>query len=146
MTDAERSEKRKHASRHRQAERVDGRKHAIGEHNTSRYRVVSSLPLRELWDDSGPLVARSSGYASLGQVRDIVSSSPVTFVLADAGMALVWIPARETFRFWKTQARFRIATPGEPIRLEDFPGQYAYLASIWELSDGKVVVALERQH
>ena len=89
-----------------------------------KFRVVTQLPLQELW--------RASGF--------------VQFVVVDAGAAPQWIPASECFNFWKTEVKPHLASE-DRISLQDFPGEYCYFASKWDsVEPSAPIIVLEKQH
>src|SRR3954454_17586936 len=107
-------------------------------------RIVTRLPLAELWNDEG--IVSSSRYRDL-VTRDITSllrMGAVEFVVADVGHPLQWIPAAETFRFWKSEVKIHITDPNSRARLGDFPGAYFYYASEWRTADEKPIIVLEK--
>ena len=94
-------------------------------------RIVTKLPLAELWDDSGTLHD--------ARVRHLDQT------LANCGAKLNWIPMQERFEFWKT-FRPQIADPMKPIQLDQFPNETAYTASEWRGSTGECLILLEKHH
>lgn len=113
----------------------------------SDQRIVTKLPLAELWDEKGTL--NGERVQSLGQnnLAELLRSGPVQFVVADCGANLRWIPTQERFAFWKTiKPQVADNDPDQPIRLEQFPDETAYTASQWRGRAGECVVLLERHH
>ena len=108
-------------------------------------RIISELPLRELWDDRGPVAARRSRDLSATDVRDLLRRGPVSFVIADVGTKPVWIPPAECFAFWKGEVLPHLAEPAQGVMLEEMPGEYCYFASEWE-AEGSPVVVLQVCH
>jgi hypothetical protein len=47
---------------------------------------------------------QSSNRRTVGDVRELLASGPVQFVVADVGVAPQWIRASECFDFWKQEA------------------------------------------
>ena len=74
-------------------------------------RIVTSLPLRELWDANGLVEADFRDHLTFTQVRDLLPSGGVTFVVVEIGKPIRWVPMRETFSFWSTDVRVRVADP-----------------------------------
>jgi hypothetical protein len=69
-------------------------------------RIVTKLPLSELWDDQGTLPERLIRPLSSRDIKELLRIGPVQFVLADCGANLKWIPTGESYKFWKsTQAQ-----------------------------------------
>lgn len=108
-------------------------------------RVVTRLPLAELWDDAGPVAAANARNLTAANIRDLLRVGPVRFVVADIGAPLRWVPEAECFRFWKVEVRPRVAGAGGAI-LADSPGGYCYFASEWEPVKGLPVVLLAVAH
>jgi hypothetical protein len=111
-----------------------------------RVRIVTQLPLDELWDMAGQLHASRVRSLVREDLRALLRSGPVRFVVADVGTQLRWVDPEETFNFWKREALPRIAD-AEAFFLEDFPDRVAYVASLWKVAgEGAMVVLLEARH
>jgi len=108
-------------------------------------RIITELPLRELWDDRGPVAARRSRDVSAADLRDLLQRGPVRFVIANVGTKPVWIPEAECFAFWKGEVRARLAEPEQCVVLEKMPDEYCYFASEW-VTEGSPVVVLQVCH
>jgi hypothetical protein len=74
-------------------------------------RIVTRLPIRELWDATGTLAGGRIRYLDRNMIAELLRKGPVEFVIADCGLHLKWIPADERFTFWKTM-RDQISNPG----------------------------------
>lgn len=111
-------------------------------------RVVTSLPLSELWDKKAPIVAARQRHLSCEDLRQLVRAGQVKFVVANVGTPLRWIPAGETHSFWKLEVRPHLVDePDRPFDIDGFPEGYCYTASEW-LSPGEdlATVVLELHH
>lgn len=108
-------------------------------------RVVTRLPLAELWDDAGPVAAAPARDLTADGIHELLRAGPVRFVVADVGRPLRWVPAAECFRFWKGEVQPRVTDPGGAF-LEDFPGGYCYFAAEWGPIEGPPVVVLAVAH
>jgi hypothetical protein len=110
-----------------------------------RDRLVTQMPLEHLWNTGGEL--RSARVRSLGleDLRTLLRSGPVRFVVADAGKPLRWVEPGETFRFWKREACARIADT-QAFSPEDFPDGVAYVASLWEVDNEQAAIVLLEAH
>ena len=75
-------------------------------------RVVTKMPLTEIWDDSGTLNGERIKYLDESTLRELVGSSCVQFIVAYPGLKLDWIPTEKRFEFWKT-IRPQIADPAK---------------------------------
>lgn len=109
-------------------------------------RIVTHLPLRELWRDDG-FSTTTRGQSLTGEdVRQFLASGAVQFVVVDVGAASRWIPASECFRFWQNEAKPHLAS-GTEVSLNQFPGGYCYFACRWEGREPEApIVVLEKQH
>lgn len=108
-------------------------------------RVVTQLPLRELWRDDGFSTTKRGKSLTYDDVREFLTSGPVQFVVVDVGVAPRWIPASECFDFWKNEAKPHLAN-GTKASLKEFPGAYCYFASQWEGEKIAPIVLLEKHH
>jgi hypothetical protein len=108
-------------------------------------RVVTQVPLRELWRDDGFSTKTRGKSLSHDDVREFLTSGRVQFVVADVGKAPRWIPASECFDFWKHEAKPHLAGT-ERASLNEFPGGYCYFASQWEGETTTPIVLLEKHH
>jgi len=112
-------------------------------------RVVTTMPVVELWDASGPLGARRGPRVGDPDIRALLEGVRlVQFVVADAvGAPLRWIPLAEARAFWRYEVRPRIvradAAWPEP---EAYPGRYCFVATRWtsEAPQAVPLVLLER--
>ena len=73
-------------------------------------KVVTHLPLRELWRADGFSTTARGKSLTPDDVREFLTSGPVQFVVADVGVAPRWIPASECFDFWKREAKPHLET------------------------------------
>ena len=108
-------------------------------------RVVTKMPLAEIWDDTGTLTGERIRHLDQGTLQELVRSGSVQFVVAEPGLKLNWIPIEKHFEFWKT-VRPQNADSAKPIYLGQFHGGTAYIASEWRGPAGTCLVLLERHH
>jgi hypothetical protein len=114
-------------------------------------RVVTTIPLTELWDSAGPIAARRGLRVGDPKIRALLQrTGPVQFVVADAiGRPLRWVPLEEARTFWRFEVRPRIV-PADAVRFdcESYPGRYCYVATEWvrEAPDSQPLVLFERYH
>lgn len=90
-------------------------------------------------------------FVSEREIARLLSSGPVQFVVANVGDMPYWVAAGQRLAFWKTEVLpHLVADPAEGFLLEDFPGEYAYVASEWRHPDPEAdlspVVLLETHH
>ena len=97
-------------------------------------RIVTELPLQELWDENGPVAARRQGDLSADDIRQLLGNRAVRFVVADVGAKLMWVPEPGTFALWKDEVRAHLAEPDARVNLEQFPGGPAYAVLLPERS------------
>ena len=109
-------------------------------------RIVLQAPLTELWDSSGPLDARrTKGLGESDIVRLLQDGS--SFVIAEVGKPLKWIPREDRFAFWKTEVKRRLVSPNaDRFQLDDYPDNYCYVAAMWERLSDKPIIVLEKSH
>jgi len=108
-------------------------------------RIVTKMPLNEIWDDRGTITGERIRYLDQSAVREIVGSGAVRFLVGDPGLKLDWIPIEKQFEFWKT-AKPQIASHDRPVRREEFPNEFFYVASEWRGRADECVILLERHH
>jgi hypothetical protein len=111
----------------------------------AHFRVVTQLPLRELWRDDGFSTTTRGKSLTFDDVREFLASGTVQFVVADVGVAPRWIPASECFDFWRNEIKAHLAS-GTKAALNEFPGGYCYFASQWEEGTTAPIVVLEKHH
>jgi len=108
-------------------------------------RVVTKIPLTELWDESGTIGGGRIRDLNENTLLEMIRSGSVRFVVADCGLKLDWISREKHFDFWKT-IRPQVADPAERIFLRNFPNETAYVASEWRGRAGECLVLLEKYH
>lgn len=112
----------------------------------SQHRVVTSMPLTELWNSSGTLDAFRIASAGETDVVQLLRNGS-SFVVADVGLPLQWISEGERFAFWKSEVRCRLVAPdADGFRLDDYPSQYCYVATVWQCAPSPTVIVLEKHH
>jgi hypothetical protein len=62
-------------------------------------RIVTKLPLVELWDEQGTLTGGRVRYLDQSNLAELLRTGPVHCVVADCGANLEWIPTQERFAF-----------------------------------------------
>ena len=108
-------------------------------------RIVTTIPLTEIWDDSGTLTSERIRYLDQTTLRELAESDSVLFIVADCGLKLEWIPIEKRFELWK-RVKSQIADPVKPIHREDFPNETAYVVSEWHGRSGEHLILLEKHH
>jgi hypothetical protein len=112
-------------------------------------RIVTRLPLTELWDSSGVLLLKRGRALGRNQMAELLRNNRVRFVTADCGLPLKWIPLDDRFRFWREEVKPHLIEPAiakKGFRLENCPGEYCYVGSEWVADDQEAVILLESYH
>jgi hypothetical protein len=108
-------------------------------------RVVTHLPLRDLWRDDGFVTTTRGKPLTQNDVRQFLASGAVQFVVAEVGAAPRWIPTSQSLDFWKNEVKPHLAS-GAKASLDEFPGGYLYFASQWGGETKAPIVLLEKHH
>lgn len=109
--------------------------------------TVTRLPVERLVDDEGEIEASRERFLSKETLRDLLGRYPVEFVIADVGTPLKHIEVKRCYEFWKSEVEEHIVNdPDSGFRLEDYPGEYAYVASEWAGQIQTPIVLLEKHH
>ena len=86
------------------------------------------MPLSHLWDKAGQLEAHRGRCVGKDEITELMRNGS-TFVVADVGQSLRWIPEQDRFTFWKAEVRSRLVPPeADRFCLEAYPNQYCYVA------------------
>lgn len=109
-------------------------------------KIVTQLPLSKLWTDEGDIDAERTRHLTDKNIQEILSASPVEFVIADVGLNLQWISLEKTFDFWKNELKPHLANGMGGFQLDKFPGNYAYVASEWSGDNLTKIILLEKYH
>lgn len=112
----------------------------------SALKIVTEVPLRELWRDNVRKAAIRIRPLYDDDIRRLLRTEPVQFVVADVGAPLHWIPLEDCFAFWKVEVRPHLSLE-ERVILNQYPGEYCYCASLWDGGDSATpLVVLEKHH
>jgi hypothetical protein len=112
----------------------------------SAKRIVTCTPLTELWNNDGLLDARRDENVGETDVVRLLQAGS-SFVVADVGHPLRWISEADRFAFWKTEVRCRLVAPEvDGFHLDDYPGNYCYVAVMWKCASRTPVIVLEKHH
>jgi hypothetical protein len=109
-------------------------------------RTVEYLPLSEVWDAHGHITAERVRSLAQEDLRQLVQTRAVRFVVANMGHPLRWVPSEESQVFWKLEVRpHLVAQPDRPFDIYRFPEGYCYVASEWHASNrNESLVVLEK--
>lgn len=97
-----------------------------------KLRIVTQLPLRGLWRDSGTVEAARVRTLSSSDVRALLREGEVQFVVVDVGLKPRWIDLKDCYRFWMDEAKLHVADPETPMVLSQMTDGYCYKASEWQ--------------
>ncbi len=110
-------------------------------------RIVTLLPLAILWDEEGDIEAIRERWLLRAALQEMLRHSPVEFFVADVGRQLRRVEIAKCYDFWKSEVLAHLVDhPESPFRIEDFPDQYAYVASEWSGKIQAPIVLLEKHH
>lgn len=113
----------------------------------TKLRIVTHLPLRGLWRDTGPLTATRVRTLSSSHIRNLLLDGEVQFVVVDVGLKPRWIDLNDCYRFWMDEVQHHMVEPESKVALDQLPGCYGYSASEWQSEDEKTpIVVLELWH
>ena len=76
----------------------------------------------------------------------MLRTGQVQFVVANVGDKLRWIDASECYNFWKEELETHFAENITRFYPDEFPGEYAYLASEWRGEIQMPIILLEKYH
>jgi len=109
--------------------------------------IVTRLPLDRLWDEDVDIPAQRERYLSRPLLHEMLRQCSVEFYVADIGSPLRRVDVAHCYEFWKSEAAKNIVDdPEAGFRLEDYPGQFAYIASEWSGEIHTPIVLLEKHH
>lgn len=115
-----------------------------------RFRLVTQLPAAALWTaDGSPVAANRGRLLGRDDIAELLRGGEVRFVVADCGHALSWIPIETRFEYWKREIKPRLVEPEQAeagYRLDAFPEERCYLATLWEPAGESPIVLLESSH
>jgi hypothetical protein len=120
----------------------DGYTHRVMD---ARLRVVTRIPLEELWREDGFTTRARGRRLTVNDVRELLRTGTVQFVVADVGESLDWIPPSDRFTFWKQEVKRHLSAPDSRAPLEEHLGHYCYFASEWN-GDTMPIILLEKHH
>ncbi len=112
-------------------------------------RIVTRLPLTELWDANGTIAAVKVRTLGVKQIAEKLRSGTIQFVIADCGHPLIWTSGEERFDFWRKEVKSRIVEPtaaANGFMIESFPDAYCYVAFEWFVAGMPPVILLEMHH
>jgi hypothetical protein len=109
-----------------------------------KLRIVTQLPLRGLWRDTGSVQAFRGRPLSSADIRDLLREDPVQFVVVDIGLKPRWIGLDDCYRFWMDEVQPHLAEPDAKVTNN---GVYCYWAFEWHSDEvGSPIVVLEQRY
>ena len=109
-------------------------------------RIVTSMPLKELWNESGKIQAVRTRYLPRKELVEFLKEHPVEFVVANPGHKLRWIPKSECWEYWKNEFKPHIIESFDKIYLDEYPNGLGYGASEWQGEIQTPIILLEAYH
>ncbi len=108
---------------------------------------MTRIPLNTLWDEEGEVAATRTRSLSKSVLTEMLSKYPVEFYVADIGQSLRRVEVHKCYSFWKSEVKAHLVNDtDEKIILENYPGEYAYVASEWSGEIQAPIVLLEKLH
>src|ERR1043165_8731403 len=116
-----------------------------------RQNVVNAIPMDVIWDENWRILrARRVGYVDADQIREPLRSDNVFVLVGDIGSDLIRLSGTDVYAFWKEEAQPRLVPPDKTetgFSLDDYDGEYCYLASAWAGTDlDRQVILFEKYH
>ena len=109
-------------------------------------KIVTQIPLDTIWTSETELKSERVCYLTADTIKDLLRQGQVNFIIADVGLKLTWVDKNQCFDFWKLEVEKHLATDINVIYIDNFPDNYAYLASEW-MDDGPTpIILLEKMH
>jgi len=110
-------------------------------------RSVNQMPLTQLWNEHGDIDARRKRWLTKSALREMLRKHRIEFYVAEMGRPLRRVDVAKCYDFWKSEAEVHVVEdPDVEFRPEDFPGEYAYVASDWSAKMRTPIVLLEKHH
>ncbi len=109
-------------------------------------KVVTEIPLVELWTHEGFIEARRERYLVKNELKEMLKQSPVEFVIANVGDKLTWIPVGKCYENWTSKIKAQVTNDLDRFELEEFPSNFIYVASEWTGKIQTPIILLEKHH
>ena len=109
-------------------------------------RIVTRLPLTELWNSAGIVDARRVGDIGKADIVRLLQDGS-SLVVAHVGQPLLWIADEDRFTYWKAEISCHLVGAGAVgFYLQDYPDHYCYVAAMWECASSTHVIVVEKRH
>src|SRR6266404_8827242 len=89
------------------------------------FRVVTRLPLEQLWRGGSTIGSRRHGL-NADEISQLLREGSVEFVVADPGRELRWIAAIDCYGFWRTEVKPHLAATGAQMALDQFADAFRH--------------------
>jgi len=109
-------------------------------------KIVSFIPMTNLWLDNENIVAKREKYLSAKEIQEKLKNNPIEFVVASIGEKLNWVSFDKSFNFWKTELKPHLVDDINNINLNAYPNNYAYIASEWSREIETSIILFEKYH
>jgi hypothetical protein len=113
---------------------------------TQAQRIVTKIPLDELWTDSSTLAYERQEYLTERQVQELILQGDLALAEASCGLKLSWISPDSALEFFKKQIKGHVIDDPDRIILEEYEDHWCYLASLWRDAEGQKLILLETYH
>lgn len=107
-------------------------------------RVVTQLPLTELWDEHGSVPGRRGRWVSRPEIKAALRDRDAELVILDIGHKPYWVRGSARFDWWKNELAAHLIET-ERRYLEELPDGYGYFAAEW-LGAPRRIVLFEKVH
>jgi hypothetical protein len=105
-------------------------------------RIITSLPLEELWNAAGPVSAERIRYLDRVAIADLLRLGGARFLVAHLGAAPEWVAPDQTFAVWRELREKVVAPDSRP----ENDGELRYWASEWADEGSGPLVVFESFH
>ena len=109
-------------------------------------KIVNEIPISQLWNNEEIIESKRVRYLTKDELTEILKNYPVEFVIANVGEKLNWIPVDKCFEYWKSKIKDHVVKNLDRIELEDYPNEFAYIASEWTGQIQSPIILLEARH
>ncbi|WP_290789688.1 hypothetical protein [Flavihumibacter sp. UBA7668] len=110
------------------------------------HKIVTELPLSSIWNSTEELDATRISYLTKEEIIEILREKPVKLVIASIGEKPEWIDSADQFKIWNKTLSPRLVSNQHTFSLDDFPGNYGFLASLWEYQKYSAIILFEKYH
>lgn len=108
-------------------------------------KPITLMPFNELVSEYGTVYTRGA-YLNKNDIKRILQAGTVYFVIANIASPLKMITVGQCFSFWKHEVESHLADDFTHINLDNYFGNYAYIASKWASEDNETFILLEKIH